>query len=114
QPAQVDQTSITGGGAMFPEATPEHILKVTQKVFPAVVRIDVAQEVYEQGKKTLRRGIGSGTIFDAQGHILTNYHVAGRGVEFFVTLANKERVKAKLIGDDHWTDLAVIQMDLGE
>ena len=114
QPAQVDQTSITGGGELFPDATPEHVLKVTQKVFPAVVRIDVAQEVYENGKKTLRRGIGSGTIFDSAGHILTNYHVAGRGVEFFVTLANKERVKAKLIGDDHWTDLAVIQMDLDE
>lgn len=114
QPAQVEQTSITGGGELFPEATPEHILKVTQKVFPAVVRIDVAQETFEGGKKTLQRGIGSGTIFDGQGHILTNYHVAGRGVEFFVTLANKERVKAKLIGDDHWTDLAVIQMDLDE
>lgn len=114
QPTQVDQTSITGGGALFPDATPAHVLNVTQKVFPAVVRIDVAQEVYENGKRTLRRGLGSGTIFDAQGHILTNYHVAGRGVEFFVTLANKERVKAKLIGDDHWTDLAVIQMDLAE
>ena len=114
RPTQVEQTSITGGGALFPEATPEHVLKVTQKVFPAVVRIDVAQEVYENGKRTLRRGIGSGTIFDAKGHILTNYHVAGRGVEFFVTLANKERVRATLIGDDHWTDLAIIQMDLDE
>jgi serine protease Do len=31
-----------------------------------------------------------------------------------VTLANKERVHAKLIGDDHWTDLAVVQMDMDE
>ncbi len=114
QPAQVEQTSITGGGELFPDATPANVLKVTEKVFPAVVRIDVTQEVYENGKKANRRGIGSGTIFDAQGHILTNYHVAGRGVEFFVTLANKERVKAKLIGDDHWTDLAVIQLDMDE
>lgn len=114
QPKEVEQTSITGGGELFPDATPANVLQVTEKVFPAVVRIDVAQEVYENGKRTLRRGIGSGTIFDAQGHILTNYHVAGRGVEFFVTLANKERIKAKLIGDDHWTDLAVIQLDMDE
>lgn len=114
KPDEVEQTSITGGGDLFPDATPGNVLQVTEKVFPAVVRIDVAQEVYEGGKRTLRRGIGSGTIFDAEGHILTNYHVAGRGVEFFVTLANKERVRAKLIGEDHWTDLAVIQLDKDE
>jgi serine protease Do len=114
QPDQVDEKTVTGGGELFPDATPINVLQVTEKVFPAVVRIDVAQEVYEGGKKTTRRGIGSGTIFDEQGHILTNYHVAGRGVEFFVTLANKERIKAKLIGEDHWTDLAVIQLDAEE
>ena len=29
-----------------------------------------------------------------------------------VTLFSKERVPAKLIGDDHWTDLAIVQMDM--
>ena len=85
---------------------------MTKKVFPAVVRIDVAEEVYSQGKRTLQRGIGSGVIIDEQGHVLTNYHVAGRGVEIYVTLENKERVPAKLIGDDHWTDLAIVQLDM--
>ena len=98
----------------FPSATPQRVTDVTQRVFPAVVRIDVAQEVYENGKRTLRRGIGSGVIFDADGRILTNFHVAGRAAELNVTLYNKERVPAKLIGDDHWTDLAVIQLDMAE
>ncbi len=96
----------------FPSATPQAVVSVTDKIFPAVVRLDVAQEVYSDGKRNLRRGIGSGVIIDQQGHILTNYHVAGRAAEIYVTLANKERVPAKLIGDDHWTDLAVVQMDL--
>ena len=96
----------------FPPATPEAVIEVSHKISPAVVRVDVAQEAYVEGKRTLRRGIGSGVIFDEQGHILTNYHVAGRGQEIYVTLANKERVPAKLIGDDHWTDLAVLQLDL--
>jgi serine protease Do len=96
----------------FPAATPEAVVRVTNMIFPAVVRIDVAQEIYAEGKRTLRRGIGSGVIIDNQGRILTNYHVAGRAAELFVTLANKERVPAKLIGDDHWTDLAIIQMDM--
>lgn len=96
----------------FPPATPDAVVDVSRRIFPAVVRVDVAQEAYVEGKRTLRRGIGSGVIFDAQGHILTNFHVAGRGQEIYVTLSNKERVPAKLIGDDHWTDLAVLQLDM--
>ncbi|HVT88148.1 MAG TPA: trypsin-like peptidase domain-containing protein [Tepidisphaeraceae bacterium] len=99
---------------LFPAATPEATAIVREKVFPAVVRIDVAQEIYSEGKRNLRRGIGSGVIIDDQGHILTNFHVAGRAAELYVTLANKERVAAKLIGDDHWTDVAVIQLDIDE
>jgi serine protease Do len=105
--------TITGIGG-FPAATPEAVTRVTQKVFPAVVRIDVAQEIYSEGKRNLQRGIGSGVIIDNQGHIITNYHVGGRAAELYVTLANKERVAAKLIGDDHWTDIAVIQLDMEE
>jgi serine protease Do len=98
----------------FPSATPQAVVSVTQRIFPAVVRLDVAQEIYSDGKRTLRRGIGSGVIIDDEGRILTNYHVAGRAAEIFVTLFNKERVRAKLIGDDHWTDLAIVQMDMDE
>src|SRR5688572_9821404 len=108
------QAAIEGAKASFPAATPEVVTAVTRRIFPAVVRIDVAQETYSEGKRTLRRGIGSGVIVDQQGRILTNYHVAGRAAEIFITLANKERVRAKLIGDDHWTDLAVLQMDVDE
>ncbi len=98
----------------FPAATPRRVVEVTQLIFPAVVRLDVAKEVYRQGKRSVERGIGSGVIIDAQGHILTNYHVAGRATQIDITLANKERVKGRLIGDDHWTDLAVVQMDMDE
>jgi len=96
----------------FPPATPQAVVQVSRQIFPAVVRLDVAQVVYAEGKRTLRRGIGSGVIIDSEGHILTNYHVAGRAAEIYVTLANKERISAKLVGDDHWTDLAVVQMDM--
>jgi serine protease Do len=96
----------------FPSATPQAVVEVTGKVFPSVVRLDVAQEVYSEGKRTLQRGIGSGVIIDGEGRILTNYHVAGRAAEIFITLFNKERVPAKLVGDDHWTDLAIVQLDM--
>lgn len=96
----------------FPSATPEAVVDVTGRVFPAVVRLDVAQEIYSEGKRTLQRGLGSGVIIDDEGRILTNFHVAGRAAEIYVTLYNKERVPARLVGDDHWTDLAVVQMDM--
>lgn len=96
----------------FPPATPEAVTAVTEEVFPSVVRIDVKQEHYSEGKRKLQGGIGSGVIIDKEGHILTNYHVAGRAAEIYITLSNKERVPGKLIGDDHWTDLAIVQMDM--
>src|SRR6476661_4389781 len=58
----------------FPSATPEAVVAVTAKVFPSVVRLDVAQEIYAEGKRTLQRGIGSGVIIDDEGRILTNFH----------------------------------------
>ncbi len=108
------QASVTGAVPLFPDATPAVVTEVTRKIFPSVVRLDVAQEIYSEGKRNLRRGIGSGVIIDNDGRVLTNYHVAGRAAEIYVTLANKERVHAKLIGDDHWTDLAIVQMDMEE
>src|SRR5580658_4245762 len=48
------------------------------KVSPAVVRIDVVTQDYEDAVPVSYRAIGSGVIIDAQGHILTNFHVAGR------------------------------------
>lgn len=108
------EASVKGAVPLFPDATPAVVTEVTRKIFPAVVRLDVAQETYQEGKRTLRRGIGSGVIIDDDGRVLTNYHVAGRSAEIFVTLASKERVHGKLIGDDHWTDLAIVQMDMDE
>jgi serine protease Do len=100
------------GCAPYPAATPWNVVDVTERISPAVVRIDVAQAIFRDGKRNLQRGIGSGVIIDQEGRILTNYHVAGRAVEIHVTLASEERVPARLIGDDHWTDLAIIQMDM--
>jgi serine protease Do len=96
----------------YPQATPTRVTGVTAAISPAVVRVDIAQATYKDGKQSLVRGNGSGVIIDQRGRILTNYHVAGRAIEIYVTLASKERVPAHLIGDDHWTDLAIIQMDM--
>ena len=85
------------------------------RLLDAVVRIDVREMTFEDGTRRFERGIGSGVIFSKEGLILTNAHVASPdAVEISVTLSNLERVSAKLVGWDHWTDLAVLRLDLEE
>lgn len=57
------------------------------------------------------QAIGSGVVIDAsKGYILTNHHVVKDAEEIFVTLLNKERMKAKLLGSDPETDIALIEI----
>ena len=56
------------------------------------------------------KGLGSGMIIDAQGHILTNYHVAGGATKLEVSLADGSKYPATLVGGDPKTDLAVIRI----
>jgi serine protease Do len=60
------------------------------------------------------KGLGSGMIIDPQGHILTNFHVAGGAAKMEVTLADGSRYPARLVGGDPKTDLAVIQISAKE
>jgi len=55
--------------------------------------------------------LGSGSIFDAKGYILTNNHVAEGANTYQVTLANNQQVQGKLVGQDPFDDLAVIQIN---
>jgi serine protease Do len=56
------------------------------------------------------KGLGSGMVMDSEGHILTNNHVVAGANEIEVQLADGNRYKAKLVGADPKTDLAVIQI----
>ncbi|HZZ20700.1 MAG TPA: trypsin-like peptidase domain-containing protein [Opitutaceae bacterium] len=78
-----------------------------------MVRIDVQEFNFEDGARRIDSSIGSGVILSQDGLILTNAHVAGpKAVEINVTLSNLERVSAKLVGWDHWTDLSLLRLDL--
>jgi len=55
---------------------------------------------------------GSGVIISADGYIVTNYHVVNNAKEITVTTNDKKEHKAKLIGKDPLTDLAVIKIDV--
>ena len=85
------------------------------QLLDAVVRIDVREVTFEPGARRLVAGVGSGVILSNDGLVLTNAHVASPyAVEISVTLPSLESVGAKLVGWDHWTDLALIRLDLDE
>lgn len=85
------------------------------RLLDAVVRIDVREVAFEAGAKRYSASIGSGVILSPDGLVLTNAHVASsRAVELNITLANSERVSASLVGWDHWTDLALLRIDLAD
>jgi serine protease Do len=59
----------------------------------------------------IEHGLGSGVVISPDGYIVTNNHVIDGAVDIRVTTSNRRVLKAKLIGADPLTDLAVIKVD---
>jgi serine protease Do len=58
-----------------------------------------------------QRGVGSGFILSADGFIMTNAHVVEGADEVIVTLTDKRELKARIIGADRRTDVAVVKVE---
>jgi serine protease Do len=66
-----------------------------------------------QGRPHRQRSLGSGFVVDPKGFILTNNHVVENADEIMVKLADGKELKAKVVGRDAKTDLALIEIDGG-
>ena len=88
---------------------------VAEQVKPAVVQItneQVAFDSFTNQPFTVPAGVGTGVIYDEQGHILTNNHVIAGAQQLTVALPDGESVySATLVGADPYTDLAVLKID---
>jgi serine protease Do len=84
-----------------------NFVNLVKQVGPAVVSITVKQD------GSPREARGSGFIIDPNGTIVTNNHVAAAGNEYTVTLQDGTDLKAKCIGRDPRTDLAVLKVSTG-
>jgi S1-C subfamily serine protease len=58
-----------------------------------------------------QKALGSGFVMDKAGHIVTNYHVIAGARSVEVSFSNSDNMKARVIGSDPSTDLAVLQID---
>jgi len=57
------------------------------------------------------QSLGSGVIVSPDGYVLTNNHVIDQGVEVTVTMPDKRELRAKIVGADEATDIAVLKID---
>jgi len=88
------------------------VRQVSQQVRPAIVQITNLQVQPGQllNPAAVPSGVGSGVIYDSQGHILTNNHVIAGAQQLQVSLPDRRSFQATLVGADPQTDLAVLQI----
>jgi S1-C subfamily serine protease len=77
-----------------------------QEVQPDPLLLPFAPEQQEQ------QALGSGFVIDKSGHIVTNSHVVEGATEIEVSFSNRDSVKARIVGQDPSTDLAVLKVDV--
>jgi len=65
----------------------------------------------DNDRKRRASSLGSGFIIDAKGIVVTNYHVIENAEEITVSLSDEQSFKAKVLGQDQKTDIAVLQID---
>lgn len=65
----------------------------------------------EPEERSVPRGVGSGFFISADGHLLTNHHVVADATDIFVTLTDGREFKAKVVGSDQRTDVALLKID---
>ncbi|MBF4500747.1 trypsin-like peptidase domain-containing protein [Savagea sp. SN6] len=90
----------------------QNLSDIIAKASPSVVGVvNYGQHPFQQ--QTVEQGVGSGVIYKIDGdktYIVTNNHVIEQAMNIEVSLHDGERVPAKLIGTDVFTDLAVLEI----
>jgi len=108
-PAQVEITEASGGEGLDSEE--QNNISVYRKNIPSVVNVTSRAMSFDFFYGMVpQEGQGSGFVIDREGHILTNYHVVADARQVEVTMHNRKKYKATVVGTDPAHDLAVIQI----
>ncbi|MEX2104558.1 MAG: trypsin-like peptidase domain-containing protein, partial [Bacilli bacterium] len=79
-----------------------------------VINLTKMQNRWSRDTKSVEQGTGTGVVFKKEGkfaYIVTNNHVIAGSTDVEVSLSDKDRVKAEVVGADLFTDLAVLKID---
>ncbi|MBT3685504.1 MAG: trypsin-like serine protease [Nitrosopumilus sp.] len=83
------------------------LIDISEKSEPGVVRVNIQRNQTENETG----GVGSGFVFDKQGHIITNAHVVKDATKTIVTFLDGRSYNAEIIGVDEYTDIGVIKVN---
>ena len=104
-----DMDRQMGGESL--DAEEQNNIEVYRKNIGAVVNITSRAVTFDFFYGLVpEEGQGSGFIIDKEGHILTNYHVIADARQVEVTLHNRKKYRATIVGTDRSHDLAIVQI----
>jgi S1-C subfamily serine protease len=108
-PQHIEITEAAAGEGLDSEE--QNNIGVYRKNIASVVNITSRVMTYDFFYGLVpQEGQGSGFVFDKEGHILTNYHVIADARQVEVTLHNRKKYKATIVGTDKSHDLAIVQI----
>ena len=109
RPQHVEITEAAGAEPL--DAEEQNNINVYRRNIGAVVNITSRVMTFDFFYGLVpQEGQGSGFIIDKEGHILTNYHVIADAHDVWVTLHNRKKYRATIVGTDRAHDLAVVQI----
>jgi S1-C subfamily serine protease len=113
RPDQVEITEAAPGETLDGEE--QNNISVYKRNIPSVVNVTSRAMTFDFFYGLVpQEGQGSGFVIDKEGHILTNYHVIADARQVEVTMHNRKKYKATVVGTDPSHDLAVIQIKAPE
>jgi S1-C subfamily serine protease len=112
-PLQASAAAQVKGGALsvneiYRQSSPG-VVQITSTTAP---RTSVDPFFGFQTEQPAQQALGSGFVVDKAGHIVTNYHVVEGAQQIEVSFSNQDTYKAKLVGTDPSTDLALLQVEV--
>ena len=111
----VTETVETSGAAGAAGSNGMSVHEIYQRSAPGVVRVNAtttSTNIDPFGDSSPgTQALGSGFVIDKAGHIVTNYHVVRGADRVTVSFSNRDTLRAKVVGVDPSTDLAVLQVN---
>ena len=108
----IEKVTPRAGNGEMDEEMQEFFRRFFGQPLPGAPRSGPRQNRPQQPQEEERpRGVGSGFILTADGYVMTNAHVVEDASEVLVTLPDKREFKAKIVGADKRTDVAVVKIE---
>jgi S1-C subfamily serine protease len=87
------------------------VVRKTRNSVVFITNLQYVRDFFYSSDEPVRRGSGSGFVWDDKGHIVTNFHVIDEGDKFMVSLPDQRQVEATLVGRDATKDIAVLKLN---